>query len=72
MNSPNISGRAFLTTATLDNEVGSVFDFQGDGSIGGGQSTVIVDGTLRKSGGTGTSTIAVGTFNVGGSIEVAW
>ena len=62
-------------TGRVSNLAGAVYDFQVDTTIfqGGGPNTGAFDnaGTLRKSGGTGTSTVAV-LFNnaAGGAIDV--
>ena len=71
----------YLSTAgTLDNRAGGVFDLQGDTNIYGGTiffgnpGTGVFKnaGTIRKSAGSGTSTIngAVGFDNLGGTIDV--
>jgi RHS repeat-associated protein len=56
--------------ATLTNQVGAVYDFQADPSVVDG-GTFINRGTLRKSGGTGTSAMSLNVFrNEGGVIDV--
>jgi len=69
------------SVATLNNEVGAVYDLQGDGSMRGGYVSPFYNaapgvfnnaGLFRKSGGTGTSTISDRiAFNNTGRVELA-
>jgi hypothetical protein len=53
-------------TATLDNTAGATLDITGNGSVGqSGGGTLTSAGTLEKTGGTGTSTIASSFINSG-------
>ena len=57
-------GLGFANSATLDNQAGAAFDFQADASTfnAGNSGTFTNEGTLTKTGGTGTSTLGGITF----------
>jgi hypothetical protein len=59
----------FYSNGTLNNQSGGVYDLQDDSHLkplfGGEPATIINAGTIRKSGGTGTSTVGVDTSNSG-------
>jgi len=62
---------ALHNNATLNNAKGATYDIQGDGSItqsGGG--SIVNAGTLKKSKGTGTSSLATSTLNNTGTVAV--
>ena len=57
----------------LSNEAGAVYDLQGDAAVGSDAvgDTFLNRGTLRKSGGTGTSSVQPTAFtNDGGTFDV--
>jgi hypothetical protein len=67
----------FLDAGRIDNEVGALYDIQGDGngafvaSYSSGPATFNNRGTFRKSGGTGTTTLTEQVnFNNIGTVEV--
>jgi hypothetical protein len=58
-------------TASLINAGGATFDLTDNGSVGqAGGGTLTNAGTLEKTGGTGTSTIATTTFSNTGTVEL--
>ena len=65
------TGLLQLGGATINNQAVGVIDVQSDGNIAGGGTTLNNAGTVRKSGGTGTSTVGTGTMflNNTGTVE---
>jgi len=59
-----------LVGGEIDNEIGGIFDIQGDSDITGGGVLFYNYGLLKKSSGTGTATIVPRFNNRGGSVEV--
>src|SRR5579875_3220963 len=61
-----------VSSGALSNEAGAVYDFTGDGSIVDALGTGFFNnaGEVLKTGGTGTSSISIGTFTSSGTIEV--
>ncbi len=65
-------GLGFANSANLDNQGGATFDFQADASTfdAGNSGTLTNEGTLTKTGSTGTSTLGGITFVNSGTIDV--
>ena len=57
-----------LGQGDIVNERSAVYDIQSDGTVTGSTGTLTNQGTLEKSGGTGTSTVASAFVNDGGTI----